>query len=37
LYRFQYRYRVFTLYTNQLHRKAFVLLNSIRALKGFQA
>jgi hypothetical protein len=34
LYRFQYRYRVFKPYINQFHRKAFSLLNSIRALNG---
>jgi hypothetical protein len=34
LYRFQYRCRVFKPYVNQFHRKAFSLLNSIRALNG---
>jgi hypothetical protein len=34
LYRFQYCYRVFKLCVNQFHRKAFLLLNSIRALNG---
>jgi hypothetical protein len=37
LYRFQYRYRVFKPYINQFHRKAFSLLNSIRALNGLSS
>jgi hypothetical protein len=37
LYRFQYRYRGGKSYVIQFHRKAFSLLNSIRALNGFQA
>jgi hypothetical protein len=37
LYRFQYRFRVFTLYANQFHRKAFSLFNKIRALNALSS
>jgi hypothetical protein len=37
LHRFQYRYRGSKSYVIQLHRKAFSLLNSIRALNGLSS